>query len=245
MSGATVHSPGPDPQSLLSDPPVSSPAGFVACLRDRTQILHTEAERTGVIRALLRGTATREAYTLLLRNLLPAYREIEAGLEQHRDSSQIRVLARPELYRSAALIADLEVLAGRHWAEALPLLPAGQRYQDRIRTLRERDSALLVAHGYVRYFGDLSGGQILKRLLARTLGLAPAELSFYRFSEIPDARAFKADLRDALDRAAPARNVRDALAEEAALAFRLTIDLSKAVEAGQTLGSDTASQSFP
>jgi heme oxygenase len=33
----------------------------------------------------------------------------------------------------------------------------------------EGDGTRLIAHAYTRYLGDLSGGQILQRLLARSL----------------------------------------------------------------------------
>jgi len=57
---------------------------IVTALYLRTKALHVEAERTGIIRDLLRGEATREGYVLLLRNLLPAYRAMEQGLVRHR-----------------------------------------------------------------------------------------------------------------------------------------------------------------
>ena len=59
---------------------------IVTALYLRTKTLHVEAERTGIIRDLLRDEATRKGYVLLLRNLLPAYQALEQGLERHRDS---------------------------------------------------------------------------------------------------------------------------------------------------------------
>ncbi len=71
--------------------PADAPsASVVTALYLRTKTLHVEAERTGIIRDLLRGEASREGYILLLRNLLPAYREMEQGLERHRGSPKPR-----------------------------------------------------------------------------------------------------------------------------------------------------------
>ena len=64
----------------------SAPVSVVTALYMRTKTLHVEAERTGIIRDLLRGEASREGYVLLLRNLLPAYQAMERGLERHRGS---------------------------------------------------------------------------------------------------------------------------------------------------------------
>ena len=69
----------------------------------------------------------------------------------------------------------------------------------------EGDGARLIAHAYTRYLGDLSGGQILQRLLARSLQLRPAELTFYDFPRFSDLDALKTDYRKALDQAGARR----------------------------------------
>ena len=62
----------------------SLPVSIVTALYLRTRNLHLEAERSGIIRELLRGNASRNGYILLLRNLLPAYQAMEQGLARHR-----------------------------------------------------------------------------------------------------------------------------------------------------------------
>jgi heme oxygenase len=117
-----------------SEPPRSAtPAGgFARALRERTQVLHTRAERSGIINDTLRGKASRYGYAMLLRNLLPAYQEMEAGLEWHRQSRGVRAFARREVYRARALEAELKGLYGAAWAQSLSLLPAGEQYRLRI-----------------------------------------------------------------------------------------------------------------
>lgn len=205
---------------------VANSTGLVEAMRERTRMLHVQAERTGAVRSVLRGVASRREYALLLRNLLPAYQELERGLERHRALPLVRPVARPELYRTVALTADIERLEGRERADALPLMAAGERYAAHLRNVSDGRGELLVAHAYVRYFGDLSGGQILRGVLARTLGLTPEELQFYSFPAIRDGDAFKEELRAAIDRAAgPGR----AIIDEAVRAFELNIDVSEAV----------------
>ena len=60
----------------------ASSGNLANTLRERTQALHTRAERSGIINDVLRGKASRYGYALFLRNLLPAYRQMEAGLER-------------------------------------------------------------------------------------------------------------------------------------------------------------------
>src|SRR6195952_4929581 len=140
-----------------------------------TKTLHTEAERSGIIRDLLRGEASRDGYILLQRNLLPAYQALELGLERHRDTPALAALAAYRLDRAAPLEADLRALCGGDFA-GIALLPAGEAYARRIAEAAEGNGDRLIAHAYTRYLGDLSGGQILKRLLAKKPGLQPSEL---------------------------------------------------------------------
>ncbi len=218
------------------------PVNVVTALYLRTKALHVEAERTGIIRDLLRGDASREGYILLLRNLLPAYQALEQGLERRRDSPILAGLAEYRLDRAPAIEADLLALCGKSWKHDIPLLKTGEVYARRIAKASEGDGAGLVAHAYTRYLGDLSGGQILQRLLERSLELSASELSFYNFSHFADLAALKANYRDALDRAAALASDQQAVVEEGAIAFSLNIDLSCAVKASVLQVSPAAAE---
>ena len=87
----------------------------------------------------------------------------------------------------------------------------------------------LIAHTYVRYMGDLSGGQVLKRMLGRTLGIGPDGLSFYDFPGIDDVVAFKADYLAAISEAASTSADIKRVTDEAVAVFELNIDVSIAV----------------
>ena len=213
------------------------PISIVTALYLRTKSLHVEAERTGIIRDLLRGEASREGYILLLRNLLPAYQAMEQGLERHRGSPVLGELAHFRLERAAAIESDLLALCGKRWSGDIPLLAAGERYASRVARAAEGNGALLVAHAYTRYLGDLSGGQILQRLLARSLNLRPSELSFYDFPGFADLDRLKAAYREALERAGANACDFDAIVEEGAVAFSHNIALSCAVQSMVPRGS--------
>jgi heme oxygenase (biliverdin-producing, ferredoxin) len=167
---------------------------------------------------------------MLLRTLLPVYQALEAELQRHGGSPVLAGIARPELYRAAAIEMDLSALAGPGWAQTLPALPAGQDYAARVTAAAEADAGLLTAHAYTRFLGDLSGGAIMARRLALSLQLQPDALRFFDFPGIVDVRAFKATYLDALDDAG--RRVADpqAIIDEATQAFVHNILLSEAVE---------------
>lgn len=199
-------------------------------LAEATGALHRRAERGGVMRALIRGEATRTAYGMLLRNLLPAYEALEQALPCARGLSRLVGIG---LERAPALIADLRTLHGPDWRARLPLLPAGRRYAHRVALAASsgpRGSAChLAAHAYVRYLGDLSGGQIMRRVLERSLGLGPAALHCHDFSSVGDPAAARRLVREALRQAAADAAGMDALVAEARVAFRLNIAVSEAV----------------
>jgi heme oxygenase (biliverdin-producing, ferredoxin) len=199
-------------------------------MRVRTQDLHRRAERSGIVNDVLRGKASRHGYALLLRNLLPAYEQLEAGLEAHGQTQPVRAAARPELYRSAAIRSDLDALVGGEWERVLDLLPSGKDYERRVIAAAEQGGVALIAHAYTRYCGDLSGGQILKRLLGRAPGLQPNELSFYDFPDIPDQEAFKQQYRNDIDASAAAIADPMVVVSEAMVAFELNIAVSEEVQ---------------
>ncbi len=193
---------------------------FLASLRAATRALHAEAERSGFVRELLAGRATREVYVLWLRNLWTAYATLERRLTEQGHAA----LADTRVMRASALAADLQTLRGPRWRDELPLLPAGRAYAAAI---EQASGARLAAHAYVRYLGDLNGGRVLARVVARSLGLDAAALRFYAFDTEPAAleRAYRA----ALIQAGGGAGAWAAAAEEAASAFRHNIALSEAV----------------
>jgi len=183
-----------------------APSTLSAALFGQTHALHAKAERSGIVSDILTRRVSAKGYALFLRNLAPAYRRLEIGLERHRRTPGVGTFARQELYRSAALETDLVALSGTGWQEALP------------------------PHAYVRYLGDLSGGQIMKRLLAESLGLAKETLSFYEFPEIDDLTAYKRSFREALDEAPLGASEREAAIAAAIEAFTINIEVSDAVQ---------------
>jgi heme oxygenase (biliverdin-producing, ferredoxin) len=206
------------------------PASLLEALRERTKQLHAQAERTGIVAEILHRRVAVAGYALLLRNLLPVYRTMEQALAAHRTSAVVGLIVRPELDRAAAIEADLQTIAGLCDTADLPELPEAARYANAIRQASEGSGIRLIAHAYARYLGDLSGGQILKKLLARSLDLPPEALSFYDFPAISDIAAFKAEYRAAIEKAGDELGDFDAIAEEGARAFELNIELSVALQ---------------
>lgn len=168
-------------------------------LRFGTRDLHTAAERTGLMAALLAGRIERATYCALLRSLFEIYEAMEAAPGPAQGTGPLAVFDMAALRRTEALAADLDVLHGQDWREGLPPRAAALFHAARVRQLAEAGSCALVAHAYVRYLGDLHGGQLLKRRVTQALALnGEAGVAFYEFGPVERVAALRQGMRVAL-----------------------------------------------
>ncbi|HEY4306906.1 MAG TPA: biliverdin-producing heme oxygenase [Gemmatimonadaceae bacterium] len=198
-------------------------------LRAETKELHTAAERSGIMRRLTRGQISRVQYVALLENLAEIYRALEDELRRHRTEPTLSWIDLAALARFDHLQHDITRLR-RPGDPAPSIRPTTHIYVERVTTAGETEPPLLLAHAYVRYLGDLSGGQILAPIVARALGDdADDALTFYAFPQIDDAAAFKGEFRGGLDSIAD-DTVRDRIVDEAKVGFRLHEELFRELE---------------
>ncbi len=191
-------------------------------LKGETRSLHMAAERSAFMAALMRGDVDRLAYCALLRNLAALYATLEPALVLHAAHPLLAPVHAPALFRTAALERDLALLHGAGWAEEIPLLPATVAYVARLKELDEMQPGLLLAHAYVRYLGDLSGGQMLRRVVAQNPALGGGQgVAFYDFGDPLATRALTEAFRAGLAAIRPDPAEADALVAEAQHAFAL------------------------
>jgi heme oxygenase len=184
------------------------------------------------MRALLRGELSLERYRALLRNLYDIYVMLEAALVRNAHHPSLERVVIPALFRSPSIASDLDQLAGKNWCAGLSVEPATARYVARLRQIETEDPSLLVAHAYVRYLGDLYGGQILKAIVGPML---PARfgraLKFYDFGSLDDVRGYRRTFSEAL-RATPLDDaVIQRIVLEAHLAFDFHCELFEQLDA--------------
>ncbi len=191
-------------------------SGLAARLREETRDTHMRAERAGIMPDFLRGQIERRTYARLLRNLHGVYDALEPAMQRHALSPFIAPFVHPGLWRRDALEADAAFFGGAEW-RALPLEPAAQELADRLNA--SGDPEVVSAHAYVRYMGDLSGGQALRGVVRRIFTLPDDHgVAFYTFPAIPDFGAFKTAFRASLD-ALPVTDGGDAIVAEALESF--------------------------
>lgn len=215
-----------------SDAP-GAQASLCAQLKAATWAQHQQAERCELMRDLLQGRLTPPAYGTLLAGLLEIYRALEAGLARHATHGHIAPWMEVSLQREAALERDLDDLHGPDWDRRLVCPAEAHAYATHLAQLAHDDPGLLTAHAYVRYLGDLHGGQMLARVVARHL--APADgrgLAFYDFGDPHAVRGRIARLRAGLDAVPLDAAARQRLVDEACDAYARHTRLFAEVQAG-------------
>lgn len=203
-------------------------------LREGTTQSHTIAENTAFMKCFLKGIVEREPLRKLMANLYFVYSALEDELQRHQDDPIVGKIYFPQLNRKPQLEADLTFFYGDDWRSHIAPSPAGQVYVDRIHTVASTNPALLIAHSYTRYMGDLSGGQALKHIIRSALNLSPEQgPKFYEFEQIPtieDKKAFKETYRHALDSISLDNVTVQQIVDEANLAFTLNRDVVHELE---------------
>jgi heme oxygenase len=203
-------------------------------LREGTRHSHTAAENTAFMKCFLKGIVEREPFRKLIADLYFVYSTLEAEVRRHLDKPTVRTLYFPELERTAKLEDDLNYYYGENWREQIAATPAGQRYVDRIRAVSAQNPTLLIAHAYVRYMGDLSGGQSLRNIARSAMNLPPDQGTglheFDQISTVEARRDFKLKYRDALNALKLEPELVQAIVDEANLAFSLNRDVFHELE---------------
>jgi len=165
----------------------------------------------------------------MLVDLRQVYAALETVLSCHASLPFIAPIYFPkELVRLAALDDDLEFY-GVNKSHVVPT-GAALAYAAHLQKL---DPLLLISHAYVRYLGDLSGGQQLAARVRKALHLSEADgkgTRFYVFDQVDDLAQFKALFRQRLDSLTLTDDQAAGVVAEALRAFQLSASLFDAID---------------
>ncbi|BEI81080.1 hypothetical protein CcaverHIS002_0202400 [Cutaneotrichosporon cavernicola] len=198
----------PLPEDLDMSRPVSE------LLRKGTQRAHTNAENSDGATALTAGKLEMREYVRWLGILWRVYDALETGLDAHATNPVLAGTYNPKLLaRAGTLAADIRFLLKRMGHDDSPVrtdivptppfpLPAFlaevftttapplKVYIDRLRELAATpdQAPRLLAHAYVRYLGDLSGGQIIGARLRKAYNLDNLDGRMFYFFDLDGDR---------------------------------------------------------
>jgi heme oxygenase len=183
---------------------------------------HRAAEGSAFMTELLAGRVGAAGYAAYLGRLWHPYAALEAAIRRRRDDRTVAAVYDPALERLTALEADLAFWSSRGGVPADPPKPtaAVAAYVDRV-AHASAWGGFLVAHHYTRYLGDLSGGQVIGRILQRAFDLDGAGIAFYEFARVPRPKPYRDGYRARLDALELTAAERGSVVAEVRTAFRL------------------------
>lgn len=164
-------------------------------MRESSQADHQDAENSSFIAELMTGQLSLLHYRALLAQYAYIYAALDASASELRSAGLYRALLDARLERSAPMLADLDALG----ATAVDPLASTGEYVDRIRQVSASAPHRYLAHHYVRFLGDLSGGQILSRKIQQHYGARQQELTAWDFSELGKLKPYKDQYRNELN----------------------------------------------
>jgi heme oxygenase len=175
-------------------------------LKELTWENHKRAERSNFMRRMLKREMTNYQYYAYLTNQMMCY----YALETYAD--QLGLLKNIEhLKRSSKISKDMSEFERTEGFEQPRALKSTEKYIKYLESI-SRHPEKLMAHVYVRHMGDLSGGQIIKKLV-------PGSGLYYEFEG--DIDELKAKIRAKLS---------DDMAEEANTCFNMVCSMLEELE---------------
>ena len=209
------------------------PVALATQLREGTKKSHTMAENTGFVSCFLKGVVDKSTYRKLIADLYFVYFTMEEELSRliKEHHPVVSLIDFEELNRCSSLEADLSFYFGENWNNLLPVSSSAKAYKDRIKHIAVTQPELLIGHHYTRYIGDLSGGQILKRIAKKAMNISGDNgLKFYEFAQIKDPKEFKLKYSQTLNSLPIDQKMADSIVDEANLAFKYNMDMFQELE---------------
>ena len=141
-------------------------------LRELTKQNHSNAERSWFAGRMFSGEITNPEYAIYLKQQYESYKALENRFENISLDSKVK-FPDERIKRSENIYQDLIEMDPN--GDSLPILNSTASYCSYI---QECPEDLLYAHVYVRYLGDLKGGQMIAKRV-------PGEGLYYKFED-PD-----------------------------------------------------------
>jgi len=203
---------------------------FMVDIRNNTKALHLASERSGFIKRLLEGKASKEGYIEYLFNLYAMYKAIEDTIEKHLDHEGIKHFATKELYRAELIKKDLEVLAGDKLSE-MKLLPSTQACVARIHEIDKEHPELISTYAYVRFIADLFGGRIFPEVLTKSYDIPKEAQNYYAQPDIGNIRDYVMEYHKKFEKLNLSEHMENLFAIEISNVYIYNIAISNELEA--------------
>uniref|UniRef100_A0A7S1CUH2 Heme oxygenase n=1 Tax=Picochlorum oklahomense TaxID=249345 RepID=A0A7S1CUH2_9CHLO len=199
-----------------------------ARLKQGTKEQHDRASRVKIMGKIMSRNVSRAEYEQLLFTYYQMYTVLEKAIRDHCENESIKNVYSSKLERVDSIKLDLEYFVGKEWEsdERLNTVsPAVEQFQAHIQDLAAKQPSLLLAHFYVRYLGDLAGGQIISTKIQRRFEMADLNgLNFYTFKDIPNVRGHVKQIKEGIDKVVDPTLIED-IVNEVKVSFEMQYDI--------------------
>ncbi len=153
---------------------------FASRLQNDTKDIHSEVEKHPFVQNLLQDELETTSYYQHLKDLQFIYQTLEAAFPRALNLvPSLKKINFSELAREQYIVKDLNSIDFEH-LHVKPSMAAIE-YVNHLFQIQHQNPLKLLAHVYVRYLGDLSGGFILKKHIEKKW---PNATNFYDFSSL-------------------------------------------------------------
>lgn len=200
-------------------------------LAEGTKDLHKQVEQHAFVKDLLQDKLESISYHQYLADLKLIYEALEEEIQANlKVCPELQNINFSKLNRHSGLAEDLNSSSFKDFE--IQISEAAVNYATHLHRLGQNNPILLVAHAYVRYLGDLSGGMILKKHVEKKW---PDALHLYDFSnllietKIANVHTFKELYKERLKNLVISDIVQKQLIQEARLAFTFAENMFNAI----------------
>jgi heme oxygenase len=147
-------------------------------MRKATRTVHDSSDRIVNLKLAVAFT-DKKLYALAISYFYYVYREIEAAIERHREHPNIQPFIEllPLFARTPGFEKDLAYYLGADYQSRINESdnPAVEAYLKHLREIEKKNPTLLLAYVYHMYMAILAGGQMIKKMAKKTMGLPKDE----------------------------------------------------------------------
>lgn len=202
-----------------------------ALLKNETALEHQKAENSPFMTQLLDGKLDIKAVAALTGQLFFIYDALERAVRANKQAPEVSAVYDQRLERLEALRADLIYLFGDQWESHITPLPATQNYVSALERIEQDNSSFdALAHHYVRYLGDMSGGQVIASMFKKYYGLGDAGTNFYDFDAIGRIKPYRDEYRIRLNELNLSAETKSHIVDVAKAAFKMNRAVFEALD---------------